>query len=181
VQIIKHKSGSDPAAVAFDACEAAVARNVDILVLDTAGRLHTKKDLMQQLTKIRDVVKRKIPDAPHEVLLVLDATTGQNAISQAKLFTEAISDAKVVFANGPMGFFEKKQFTSGTTAILRAMTECDCTTVVGGGHLGAMAESMDLADAITHISTGGGAAMDFMTGKKLPVMEALEAAAKRMD
>lgn len=98
-----------------------------------------------------------------------------------ELFTEAISDAKVVFANGPMGFFEKKQFTSGTTAILRAMAECDCTTVVGGGHLGAMAESMDLADAITHISTGGGAAMDFMTGKKLPVIEALETAAKRMD
>jgi fused signal recognition particle receptor len=91
VQIVKHRAGSDPAAVASDACEAAVARGADILVLDTAGRLHTKKDLMQQLTKIRDVVARKIPDAPHEVLLVLDATTGQNAISQAQLFTEAIN------------------------------------------------------------------------------------------
>jgi fused signal recognition particle receptor len=91
VQIVKHQTGSDPAAVAFDACEAALARNADILILDTAGRLHTKKDLMQQLTKIRDVVARKIPGAPHEVLLVLDATTGQNAISQAKLFTEAIN------------------------------------------------------------------------------------------
>jgi fused signal recognition particle receptor len=91
VQIVKHRAGSDPAAVAYDACEAAVARGADILVLDTAGRLHTKKDLMQQLTKIRDVVARKIPDAPHEVLLVLDATTGQNAISQAQLFTEAIN------------------------------------------------------------------------------------------
>ena len=90
VQIVKHQSGSDPAAVAFDACEAAVARDADILILDTAGRLHTKKDLMVQLTKIRDVVTRKIPDAPHEVLLVLDGTTGQNAISQAQLFTEAI-------------------------------------------------------------------------------------------
>lgn len=91
VQIIKHQQGSDPAAVAFDACEAALARNADILILDTAGRLHTKKDLMVQLTKIRDVVTRKIPDGPHEVLLVLDGTTGQNAISQAQLFTEAIN------------------------------------------------------------------------------------------
>jgi len=98
VQIVKHQSGSDPAAVAFDACEAAVARDVDILILDTAGRLHTKKDLMLQLTKIRDVVARKIPDAPHEVLLVLDATTGQNAISQAKLFTEAINVTGIFLA-----------------------------------------------------------------------------------
>jgi fused signal recognition particle receptor len=98
VQIVKHQAGSDPAAVAFDACEAAVARGADILILDTAGRLHTKKDLMQQLTKIRDVVARKIPDAPHEVLLVLDATTGQNAISQAKLFTEAINVTGIFLA-----------------------------------------------------------------------------------
>ncbi len=91
VQIVKHQIGSDPAAVAFDACEAAVARNADVLILDTAGRLHTKKDLMQQLTKIRDVVARKIVDAPNEVLLVLDATTGQNAIAQAKIFGEAIN------------------------------------------------------------------------------------------
>jgi fused signal recognition particle receptor len=98
VQIVKHQTGSDPAAVAFDACEAAVSRNVDILILDTAGRLHTKKDLMLQLTKIRDVVTRKIPDAPHEVLLVLDGTTGQNAISQAQLFTEAINVTGIFLA-----------------------------------------------------------------------------------
>jgi fused signal recognition particle receptor len=91
VQVVKHQLGSDPAAVAFDACEAAVAREADVLILDTAGRLHTKKDLMQQLTKIRDVVARKIVDAPNEVLLVLDATTGQNAIAQAKIFSEAIN------------------------------------------------------------------------------------------
>ena len=90
VQIVRHKSGSDPAAVAFDACEAAIARKADFLILDTAGRLHTQRDLMRELTKIRDVVKRKIPHGPDEVLLVLDATTGQNAISQAKLFTESI-------------------------------------------------------------------------------------------
>ncbi|HPS56065.1 MAG TPA: signal recognition particle-docking protein FtsY [Sedimentisphaerales bacterium] len=90
VQIVKHNSGSDPAAVAYDACEAAIARNVDYLILDTAGRLHTQKNLMRELTKIRDVVAKKIPGTPNEVLLVLDGTTGQNAISQAKLFTEAI-------------------------------------------------------------------------------------------
>jgi fused signal recognition particle receptor len=98
VQIVKHQSGSDPAAVAFDACEAAVSRNADILILDTAGRLHTKKDLMLQLTKIRDVVAKKIPGAPHEVLLVLDGTTGQNAISQAQLFTEAINVTGIFLA-----------------------------------------------------------------------------------
>jgi len=91
VQIVKHQIGGDPAAVAFDACEAAVARDADVVILDTAGRLHTKKDLMQQLKKIRDVAARKIPGAPHEVLLVLDATTGQNAIAQAKIFTEVIN------------------------------------------------------------------------------------------
>jgi fused signal recognition particle receptor len=98
VQIVKHQTGSDPAAVAFDACDAALARGADILILDTAGRLHTKKDLMLQLTKIRDVVARKIPGAPNEVLLVLDATTGQNAISQAKLFTEAINVTGIFLA-----------------------------------------------------------------------------------
>jgi fused signal recognition particle receptor len=98
VQIVKHQAGSDPAAVAFDACDAAVARGADILILDTAGRLHTKKDLMGQLTKIRDIVARKIPGAPHEVLLVLDGTTGQNAISQAQLFTEAIKVTGIFLA-----------------------------------------------------------------------------------
>ena len=98
VQIVKHQTGGDPAAVAFDACEAAIARGADILILDTAGRLHTKKDLMQQLIKIRDVVARKIPGTPNEVLLVLDATTGQNAIAQAKMFTEAINVTGIFLA-----------------------------------------------------------------------------------
>jgi len=96
--IIKHKAGSDPAAVAYDACEAAVARGADFLILDTAGRLHTQKDLMRQLTKIRDVVSNKIHNAPNEVLLVLDATTGQNAIAQAKMFTEAINVTGIFLA-----------------------------------------------------------------------------------
>jgi len=90
VQVVKGKQGGDPAAVAFDACEAALARNVDVLLIDTAGRLHTQDPLMRQLTKIRDVAARKIPGAPHEVLLVLDATTGQNAVRQAEEFKKAI-------------------------------------------------------------------------------------------
>jgi len=98
VQIVKHQSGSDPAAVAYDAAEAAVARNVDYLILDTAGRLHTQKHLMDELVKIRNVVAKKIPDAPNEVLLVLDGTTGQNAIIQAKMFTEAIDVTGIFLA-----------------------------------------------------------------------------------
>lgn len=98
VQIVKHKSGADPAAVAFDACEAAVSRGADYLILDTAGRLHTQQNLMRELTKIRDVVLRKIEGAPHEVLLVVDGTTGQNAINQAKLFTEAVDVTGIFLA-----------------------------------------------------------------------------------
>jgi fused signal recognition particle receptor len=98
VQIVRHKSGSDPAAVAFDACEASLSRKADFLILDTAGRLHTQKDLMQQLTKIYNVVAKKIPGAPTEVILVLDATTGQNAITQAKMFTEAINVTGIFLA-----------------------------------------------------------------------------------
>lgn len=98
VQIVKQKSGSDPAAVAFDACEATTARGADFLILDTAGRLHTQKDLMRELTKIRDVVAKKISGSPNEVLLVLDATTGQNAIAQAKMFTKAIDVTGIFLA-----------------------------------------------------------------------------------
>jgi fused signal recognition particle receptor len=98
VEIVKHQTGSDPAAVAFDACEAAIAREADVLILDTAGRLHTQTDLMRQLTKIRDVVARRIPDTPNEVLLVLDGTTGQNAIAQAQMFTKAIDGTGIFLA-----------------------------------------------------------------------------------
>jgi fused signal recognition particle receptor len=90
VDIVKHQTGADPAAVTFDALEAAIARKVDVLLVDTAGRLHTKKNLMTELEKIRRVIQKRLPEAPHEVILVLDATTGQNAIQQAKLFNEAI-------------------------------------------------------------------------------------------
>ena len=98
VQIVKHKSGADPAAVAYDACQAAVARDVDYLILDTAGRLHTQKHLMEELTKIRNVITKHIPDAPHEVILVVDGTTGQNAIMQAKIFTQAINVTGIFLA-----------------------------------------------------------------------------------
>ncbi|MEE4252993.1 MAG: signal recognition particle-docking protein FtsY [Desulfuromusa sp.] len=90
VEVISHAEGADPSAVAFDAAKAAVARKADILLLDTAGRLHTKVNLMEELKKIRRVLDREIPGAPHEVLLVLDATTGQNALTQAKLFNQAV-------------------------------------------------------------------------------------------
>ena len=95
-QVIKHEEGSDPAAVAFDAVKAAIARRVDLLIVDTAGRLQTKSNLMQELEKINRVIQREIPGAPHETLLVLDATTGQNAISQAELFTKAAPITGVV-------------------------------------------------------------------------------------
>jgi len=89
-EIIKHQSGSDPAAVAFDAVEAAKHRGSDVVIIDTAGRLHTKTPLMDELKKIDRVIKKAIADAPHEKLLVIDATTGQNALRQAKIFNEAI-------------------------------------------------------------------------------------------
>lgn len=88
--IIKHKSGSDPAAVAFDAVEHAKSKKKDIVIIDTAGRLHTKYPLMEELKKINRVIQKSIPDAPHEKLLVVDATTGQNAIRQALMFHETI-------------------------------------------------------------------------------------------
>jgi len=88
VDVIKQSSGSDPAAVMFDAVQAAKQRQVDVLICDTAGRLQNKSNLMEELNKIFRVIQRELPQAPHEVLLVLDATTGQNALSQAKLFGE---------------------------------------------------------------------------------------------
>jgi fused signal recognition particle receptor len=94
--IVKGSPGSDPASVAHDACERALARNVDILIVDTAGRLHTQTHLMRELEKVRQVVARKIPGAPHEALLVLDATNGQNAIRQAEVFTQAIGCTGVI-------------------------------------------------------------------------------------
>ena len=98
VEIVKHKMGADPGAVAYDACEAAKSRGADVLIVDTAGRLHTQDHLMRELIKIRDVVAKRIPGAPHEVLLVLDATTGQNAINRAKVFAQAIKVTGIFLA-----------------------------------------------------------------------------------
>lgn len=91
VPIIKHQEGADPAAVAFDAADAAKARGVECLLIDTAGRLHTKVNLMEELKKIQRVIAKRLPGAPHEVLLVLDATTGQNGLQQARIFTDALN------------------------------------------------------------------------------------------
>ena len=90
VQIVEHDQGADPGAVAYDACDAALARQADVLIVDTAGRLHTQSHLMRELGKIERVIQKKMPDAPHEVLLVLDSTIGQNAINQAKIFSEHV-------------------------------------------------------------------------------------------
>lgn len=90
VPVIHQQSGADPSAVAFDAMDAALSREVDIVIVDTAGRMHTKVNLMEELKKVHRVINRKLPSAPHEVLLVLDATTGQNALSQARMFKEGI-------------------------------------------------------------------------------------------
>lgn len=87
---VKHKEMADPAAVAYDAIEASIARNMDIVLIDTAGRLHTKKNLMEELKKIKRTISKKLPEAPHEILLILDATTGQNALSQSTLFNDEL-------------------------------------------------------------------------------------------
>ena len=126
--IVKHREGADPAAVAYDAVEAAIARGVDIVIIDTAGRLHTQKNLMEELKKIRRSVDKKLKGAPHQVMMVIDATTGQNAISQAKMFNEAV----------------------GLTHM--AVTKLDGTAK--GGIVAAVSSGMNLP--ISHIGVGEG-------------------------
>lgn len=89
--LVRHAEGADPASVAYDAVDAGIARGADNVLIDTAGRLHTKVNLMEEMKKVQRVVKKRMPDAPHEVLLVLDATTGQNGLQQARVFTEALT------------------------------------------------------------------------------------------
>lgn len=96
VDIVKQQMGSDPASVAYDTVKAAVARNADVVLIDTAGRLHNRIDLMNELGKIRNVIRKVIPDAPHDVMLILDASTGQNAFSQAKEFSRATDITSLV-------------------------------------------------------------------------------------
>ncbi len=96
IEVIKHREGADPAAVAYDAVQAAKSRSMDVVLIDTAGRLHNKVNLMEELRKVKRVIEREIPGAPHEVLLVLDATTGQNALQQAKQFQEVAGVTGIV-------------------------------------------------------------------------------------
>lgn len=115
-QFVKHKSGSDPAAVAFDAIEAARHRGIDIVIIDTAGRLHTKSPLMEELKKIKRVIEKAMPGAPQEILLVVDATTGQNALRQADMFKQVIGVTGIALtkldgtAKGGIVFAIKKDF-----------------------------------------------------------------------
>jgi fused signal recognition particle receptor len=98
VAVIAHQPGADPGAVAFDAVSAALSRGTDVVIVDTAGRLHTKHNLMQELEKVRRVIQRKVPSAPHQVLLVIDATTGQNGLQQARVFTAAVQVTHLALA-----------------------------------------------------------------------------------
>lgn len=115
--IVKHQAGADPSAVTFDALEACLSRGADVLIIDTAGRLHTHENLMTELTKIKRVISKRIENAPHEVLMVLDSTTGQNAISQAKLFKEAVDITGI--------FLSKLDGTAKGGAILGMRREID--------------------------------------------------------
>ncbi len=124
--LVKHKEGADPAAVAYDAVEASIARGIDIVLIDTAGRLHTQKNLMEELKKIKRSINKKLAGAPHDVMMVLDATTGQNAISQASLFNEAVDLTQI------------------------ALTKLDGTAK--GGIAAAIAKQMDLP--ITYVGVG---------------------------
>ncbi len=114
--IVKHQSGSDPAAVAFDSVEAGKARGADVVIIDTAGRLHTKGALMEELRKVRRVIQKSNPDAPQEVMLVLDATTGQNAMNQARIFNEVVDVTGIALtkldgtAKGGIIFAIKREF-----------------------------------------------------------------------
>lgn len=128
IDVVKGQQGGDPAAVAFDACQAAKSRGVDVLIIDTAGRLQTQDPLMRQLTKIRSVVGKQIPGAPHEVLLVLDATAGQNALRQAEEFDRAIAgvganQAKPADALGVTGIFLAKLDGTAKGGIVVAIKE----------------------------------------------------------
>jgi len=115
-QFVKHKSGSDPAAVAFDAIEAARHRGIDVVIIDTAGRLHTKSPLMEELKKVKRVIEKTMPGAPQEILLVVDATTGQNALRQADMFKQVIGVTGIALtkldgtAKGGIVFAIKKDF-----------------------------------------------------------------------
>ncbi len=141
VEIVKHQSGADPAAVCFDAADAAVARGMDVLIVDTAGRLHTQTNLMKELNKIRRVVEKKIPGAPHEVLLVLDATVGQNGLVQSKEFSDAIQVTGLVLA--------KLDGTAKGGVVVSIKKELDIpVTLIGVGEKAEDLQPFDPADFV---------------------------------
>ncbi|MCA9321718.1 MAG: signal recognition particle-docking protein FtsY [Planctomycetes bacterium] len=139
--IIKKQQGSDPASVAFDACEAARARGVDVLIIDTAGRLQTQKNLMQELEKIKRVIGKKIEGAPHEVLLILDANNGQNAIAQAEEFGKALEVTGL--------FLTKLDGTAKGGAVIGIRHQIDVPVRFIG--VGEKAEDMEEFDADTFV------------------------------
>jgi len=141
VDIVKQPTGSDPAAVAFDAAKAALARDADYLIIDTAGRLHTQTNLMKELEKIHRVLAKQIPGAPHEVLQVLDATTGQNAIQQVKLFNSAIDVTGL--------FLAKLDGTAKGGVVIGIRHEIDIPgKFVGGGEKQEDIERFDAAEFV---------------------------------
>lgn len=126
VDVVKGNAGADPAAVAFDACKAAIARGVDVVIIDTAGRLQTQDPLMRQLAKIKGVIGKSIPGAPHETLLVLDATTGQNALRQAEEFSKATGADAAAGGGGITGIILAKldgTAKGGVVVAIRAATD----------------------------------------------------------
>lgn len=150
VDVVKGQQGGDPAAVAFDAAAAAVARGVDVLIVDTAGRLHTQDPLMRQLTKIRGVLGKKIPGAPHETLLVLDATAGQNAMRQAVEFGKALK-AEGEERSGVTGIFLSKLDGTAKGGIVVAIKEATDIPVkfVGVGETPEDIEAFDPVDFVS--------------------------------
>jgi fused signal recognition particle receptor len=141
-EIVKHQTGSDPAAVAFDAIEAAIARGIHVVIVDTAGRLHTHENLMNELSKIKRVISKRVPGAPHEVLMVLDATTGQNAISQAKMFKQAVDVTGI--------FLAKLDGTAKGGIVLGMRNEVDIPVKFVG--LGETADDIEKFDAGTFVN-----------------------------
>ncbi|MEM8883928.1 MAG: signal recognition particle-docking protein FtsY [Planctomycetota bacterium] len=141
VEIVKQATGADPAAVAYDAAEAAVSRKADVLIVDTAGRLHTQKNLMEELSKIRRVLQKRIPEAPHETLLVVDGTTGQNAVQQARLFSEVSPVSGI--------FITKLDGTARGGAVLSIRDEMDIPIKFVG--LGEQREDIEAFDATTFV------------------------------